>query len=253
VLLGQSVDQGSGVADAQVYEAQVERRLNEKHVSTSSAGVQRWEILNFANGGFGPLHKLAMLETKGFDFKPDAVLWINITDRDWIANELISAHGHKRGLAMLPWPEVQAILQKHGLAQSQERVVFGSKISVPLLEELLRWAYGRYAAVCKERGVRPLLVQMAQPEEDKVVGGKERGVQVELGGGTSLKEQGRKELGWAKEAGVEALDLLDVYAGQGDLKELWIKGYDHHPNLRGHTLMADKLYERLVAHPGLVR
>ncbi|MCK6548688.1 hypothetical protein L6R52_22785 [Myxococcota bacterium] len=252
-LLGQSVEQGSGVADGQPYEAQVEKKLNEKHVSTSSTGIQRWEILNLANGGFGPLHKLAMLEKTGFEFGLDGVIWINITDRDWTANEIISAHQHKLGLKMIPWPEVHEILAKHGIEQSLEKVVLQTKINEKLLEEIVRWVYARVAEESKKRGVRPILVQMAQPEEDTLIGGKERGVGVELDQGGSLKAQGKKELEWARAAGLEVLDLLDVYDGQGNVKDFWIKPYDHHPNLRAHTLMADKLYERLIKLEGLVR
>jgi hypothetical protein len=48
----------------------------------------------------------------------------------------------------------------------------------------------------------------------------------------------------AREAGFVVLNLIDVYKNQ-DIKSLRVAGWDSHPNVKGHKLIASKLYEAL--------
>lgn len=233
VFLGQSVEQGSGVGDGEAYEAQIEARLNAEKVSTSSTGVKRWEILNLANGGYGPIHKLAHLEKNGFRFGPDAILYVSITDQEWTENEITTAHKHPMGLAMIPFPEVQEILAKAGATQDLPRVTLVQRVR-PVLGDIVDVVYKRMVAECKKRGVRPIYVLMAQPEDKP-----------------ELEAKMRAELEMAKAAGFEIVDASDVYAGVPDKSVYWLARYDHHPNLEAHRMMAAKVYERLVALMGL--
>jgi hypothetical protein len=224
---GQSVEQGSGVGDGEAYEAIFEARLNKEQVSTSSAGVKRFEVLNFANGGYGPIHKLAHFE-KTLDFKPDALLYVSITDIPWTMNELLSAQEHRLGPKLIPYEEIHAIRKKAGVEDNTPRVIAEQKLR-PHLEEVVRWVYKRMVEICRERNIRPFVIILAQPEDDP-----------------ELLPMMEKELQMASEAGFEVLDLRDVYAGVPDPKKFWIAKWDHHPNVEAHRMMADKLYARFV-------
>ena len=56
----------------------------------------------------------------------------------------------------------------------------------------------------------------------------------------------------AKEAGFVVLDLSDVYKND-TLQSLSRSERDqHHPNAKGHRIIADRLYEELRAQGGLI-
>jgi hypothetical protein len=54
----------------------------------------------------------------------------------------------------------------------------------------------------------------------------------------------------ARDAGFTVIDLGDVYDGV-PREELIVAEYDFHPNARGHRLVAQRLYDELVARPEL--
>jgi len=237
VLLGQSVGQGSGVEDAQVYEAVTEARLNREKAGATIRGgaapVQHWEILNFANGGFGPVRKVAKLDREGFDFSPDAVLYVSISDFEWLMVELLSEQADLPPEKRIPYPEIQALRKQAGVTNDMPKVVAERKLR-PHLEEALTFLYRHTVESCRARGVRPLYAMLAQPEDNP-----------------ALVPVMAKELALAKQAGFEVIDLRDVYAGQKNIEQFWVAKFDHHPNAQAHKMIADRLYANLVALLGL--
>lgn len=57
--------------------------------------------------------------------------------------------------------------------------------------------------------------------------------------------------GWAKEEGVEHIDLFEAQAAD-DFRRIWTNG-DAHPNALGHQILAEGLREAVEAFvPGLI-
>jgi hypothetical protein len=48
---------------------------------------------------------------------------------------------------------------------------------------------------------------------------------------------------------VPVVDLRDSFAGETDMRQLRMSRDDFHPNTRGHRLLADNLYRRILADP----
>ena len=220
-LLGSSHTKGSGVADGETFENLIEDRLN-------AAGPERFEILNFSVGGYGPLSRLAVLQNRAIDFEPDAVLYVGIDDLTWIVNELANSAEKAHPI---PFEHIVSVTREAGLEPGLSRIVAEQRLR-PLARDLLTWTYRRFVEDCRARGIRPLAVVLPRPED--IPGEAELiGTQADL----------------MREAGFEMIDAENAYAGEGDYEDLWIAAWDKHPNAIGHRRMADRLYpafERLV-------
>ena len=105
----------------------------------------------------------------------------------------------------------------------------------PYREELLAWVYGRIVAECRDRGVVPIAGFIPHATHDPERDRREAARQLEI----------------AREAGFVAIDITDVYNSISDMKEVWLAEWDHHPNVEGHRLIADRLYDGLAEHLNL--
>jgi hypothetical protein len=222
VLLGASHGGGSGVGDDQTYENVTEDRLNAERAGRPAA---RYEILNFCVGGYGPLCRLRVLETKALGFQPDVLLYEGINDLTWVVNEI--AHAADQGVT-IPFPHVVERARAAGVEPGLPRVVAEKKIR-PLAAELVEWAYVQMVERCRANGVRPMALFLPRPE-DRSAEQADFDLQKEL----------------ATRAGFELVDVWDAYAALEDPEEIWIAPWDRHPNPDGHRMVAEKLYSGLV-------
>ena len=65
------------------------------------------------------------------------------------------------------------------------------------------------------------------------------------------QEETEETLRTARAAGFIVIDLSDVFTGQ-DLEAIRVAEWDDHPNEKGHRLIADRLYEAVVAQSDLI-
>ena len=72
-LLGGSYEMGSGVNNSEVYESLTEEKLNKNDTNSS---IKKYELLNFAVGGYHLIQQVELCNTKIFRFRPDAVLYV---------------------------------------------------------------------------------------------------------------------------------------------------------------------------------
>ena len=215
-LLGSSVVVGSGVADGENFESLLEDRLNREH---AGAAHSRYEILNFAVGGYGPLEQVVTVEKKVLAAQPNTVLYTaHDSDEERAVSHLAKAVYRR---VSIPYPELNAIAAAAIGAPSEDAAAARLK---PFGREIVSWAYGQIASRCASRGIRPVWMFLPAPHQE------------------------RNKIGYLKEladeAGFQAFDFSDTFASH-DLRSLTVSEVDYHPNPQGHRVMADRLYQVL--------
>ena len=219
-LHGASHEMGTGVRDEENFEALLEARLD--------ATGQRFEILNFAVGGYGPLSRLYDLEAKILDFEPDDLILSGINDLHWAAKELLGAMS---GAFELPWPELYELARQWEIEPGMDAIVAEARLR-PHRAELLGWVYERTRQICQPRDIGLYFVALPQPRVE---------AEATL---RDLKEQ----LAVAAAHGFVPIDILDVYGPGPDHSALRLAKWDGHPNAQGHAMLADRLYLELAPH-----
>ena len=227
VLLGSSHDLGSGVKEDETYENLVEDHLNHE---LPDSRYSRYEILNMSVGMSGLFQRLLRLEQQGFQFKPDAViLSVAAGDEQFLFRHLSRA----LSLGIEPPPDYRQILERvtrsAGINGKMPEVMIERRLQ-PYGDKLYEWAFQRFAQQCKQRGIHPLVIYRPAPVDFQGVERVDRSEVIRL----------------ARAAGLEVIDLSPAFDSVTDRNTLIIAKWDHHTTARGHRLLADKLYERLV-------
>jgi hypothetical protein len=227
VLLGSSHEQGTGVKEDQTYENLVEDSLNK---DLPSAHHPRYEILNLSVGGYSILQKLLRLEQEGFGFQPDAaILATAAVDQQFLVDHLRKALVLGREAPSNYKEFLAHIVQEARIDRSMPNAMIERRL-LPCVAEIDAWAFHRFARVCAEHGVRPLVLYRPAPVDFE-----------------GLEPAGRSEvIHLARAAGIEVIDLTPAFASVSDRSKLILAEWDHHTNALGHRLLADKLYEILV-------
>jgi D-alanyl-lipoteichoic acid acyltransferase DltB (MBOAT superfamily) len=223
-LLGASTVMGWGVADGEVFEALVEKRLNE---TRPAAGITSYEILNFAVPGYEPLQQLAVLD-KVWDFKPSAILYV-AAGRELLGIAQNLETSVRRGVP-IPYPFLGDVARRAGIDKRTDETAALRKLQ-PLRGEITTWLYGEMVKACREHGVVPVLVFLPHIYP---------GI---------WEREATEVMDRAREAGFVVLDLKHVY-GKTDGVALRLAEWDAHPNAEGHQMIANGLYDAIVQHAG---
>jgi hypothetical protein len=227
-LMGSSHVMGWAVAQADVFETVLERRLNRELCPTDRC---RFEILNFASFAYSPLSYLSVLEARARAFEPDFVLVIGHTMDSAFVNyslrrAVLSGHAVTEPYLLNTLREARIVPRlRDGLAEKRLR---------PFESALTTWAYGRLAAEARAMGAVPIYAFVPIPNRDLPL--------------TPARLRKIAEFtGAAGEGGHAVIDLTDVF--QGHRAEALQTGRSVHTNAVGHSLIAEALYARLVADP----
>jgi D-alanyl-lipoteichoic acid acyltransferase DltB (MBOAT superfamily) len=216
VLLGDSHAFGSGVANDEIFEAVLEKRLNNEQ------GSLKYEILNFGAPGSFLLRQLMVLDDKALAFSPDAV-FLMAHRRDEVRAVEDLAKAVKKG-QRIPYEYLREIVQRAGV--NKDMSLFNIKRRLmPFQNDILSWGYQRVVDICRSRGIRPVWLFVPMPYE-------------------RLQERNISEYTTAAQAaGFEIINLIHAY----NAKEPYVitLPWDAHPNALGHKLLADHLYEKL--------
>jgi hypothetical protein len=220
-LVGPSYVMGDGVGDTETFEALLEARLERGR----QPGEPAVEILNFATPNYFPLRHLVLLHRKVFAFQPDAVFMVShVSDAQDFAPVLATAATRNYEIPFAFLREKLAALGIDGNVTLEE----AARRLSPHKDDLLAQTYQQIVRDCLDRGILPVWLYIPAPNnatDDPRV--------------APLREM-------AQRAGFVTVDLGDVYQGV-DPRSLWIADWDYHPNADGHRLIADRLYERLLA------
>jgi hypothetical protein len=215
------------VPESQTYENLVEDRLNKDRPDSR---YSHYEILNMSVGGYGILQRLLRLEKDGFAFQPDAaILSVAAADPQFLVEHLRKA----LNLGIEPPPEYREIfdqvIHQAGVHKNMPDVMIERRLQ-PYVDEVYAWTFHRFAKVCAERGVRPLVIYRPAP--------------VDLDG---LEPAGRSQiLRLAQDAGLQVIDLSPAFDSVTNRDTLMIANWDQHTTALGHKLLANKLYQDLT-------
>jgi hypothetical protein len=225
-LLGSSHSMGAGVADNETFEAILEDRWNLENDGHAHA---RYEILNFAVGGYGPFQQLMALHRKALAFDPDAVYYAAYSyDLRQIIVDVV--YIISSGADTPYYPEVMEIARMAGVTERTSTVMATWHL-FSRRAEFTSWVYRRIVSDCRARGILPVWVLLPQPGESP-----QDPVAVETA-----------QL--ATNAGFVVMNLMDVF-DHHDARSIQLAEWDHHTNAKGHRLIAERLYQELKGSNG---
>jgi hypothetical protein len=228
-LLGSSHAMGGGVDDDETFENIAESILNR---DISSRTGLKYEILNFAVDGWGPVASLTELKRRVFDFEPDAVIHTGINEPRWVVKELME---DTRQYYQLPYPELREIISPAGVNSAMDEGVIREKLR-PYSEELLAWVYAEIVRECEERGIVAIAGFIPHATHDPERDRQEAATQAAV----------------ADSAGMLVIDMVNVYDSLPKMSLVWLAEWDHHPNAEGHRLIGEALYAGLVHNLDLI-
>jgi hypothetical protein len=200
-----------------VFEAVLERRLN------AEGGEERWEILNFAVGGYTLTDQVALCRHRIFDFEPDTVIYVAHTgtkERELDRLAEYFADGAAEGSDVLR-DFRGAVLVNPDLPVAEIRRQLRGDWSA-----LVDWGYREIVAACRSCGAEPVHVFLPKIRQ------------------MELEPADRELIEAAERAGFRSIVLESVY-GNWDGAAIQVAPWDFHPNALGHRLIAEALFARL--------
>jgi D-alanyl-lipoteichoic acid acyltransferase DltB (MBOAT superfamily) len=232
-LLGSSNTMGFGVDKRLTWETLLEDRLNrEARANDDKAGV---EIMNFATMGYSPLSQVMVVEKQAARFKPDIVLFVaHLLDASWIPNDLIACE--QQGIP-IPFDYLRDVLDEANVDGRTNTVIAQSRLK-PYEPVLLDWTYKRLAEECKAIGAVPVAILMQLPWEASDL----RRMLV------NQDERSRAQLSELERAGFIVVDMSATFNGMAR-SELILNKADRHCNPYANRIIAEQLYEKLLADP----
>jgi lysophospholipase L1-like esterase len=225
-LFGDSYTMGFGVADTEDYPTLLEDRLNRKRPLTE---CNRYEILNFAIGGYSAIQSALLAKVQVPKFNPDVVMYVpSHNEFGWVRQRL--AYAIEEGATFDEEPFLQGIRDDTGLSAdlSYHELVHRLK---PVTSELIKWAYASITAAASSIGARPVWVFLPQLRRDPESERKRYATTSEL----------------ARAAGFVTLSLERVWDGD-KAEALSLRRPDPHPNAAGHARIADHFFDELATN-----
>ncbi len=222
VMVGSSVVMGYGVNDDESFGLLLEAKLN----SGRALSAKRYEILNFGIGKGCALRRLVQIDRKVYAFEPDAIYYFAHQDELLGPIEQLVRLLEKN--FKLPYPALQDIVERARINSEMPPGVIQVRLS-PYKQEILLAIYRAIVNNCRRRGILPVWIYLPIP------------------GVSDAPEDSDQILKCARQSGFVVLDLTDWSQGHS-LTDVKRTREDHHPDGRGHRLIADVLYDALQQH-----
>jgi hypothetical protein len=230
VLLGGSVEMGTGVSDEDTFENLVEDELNRRRLFGKDVRV---EILNLALPGAHLPDNLARMVLDIDRFGPDAVIYsMHLRERKKSIQRLFKAVDKKTNLVL---PFLDSMVHRIGIhpgMTNREKLLLTTDKT---MDGWLRQAFVFFADHCRQKGYVPVSIYVPVPDP-------------------SCREnlaKAKKVMSLAREAGAHVLDLSAAYEGH-DIWQLRLARRDLHPNKEGHRLIAKAFLEQFLGDEGLL-
>ncbi len=228
-LLGSSYSMGSGVADGEPYEAVAEERLNREFAGPDRR-FDRYEILNFAVGGYTHAHQCAVYQEKVRQFHPDAVFLADHTTE----GQRVIHHFALRPVLMLtyPNPNVRRIADKAGIYRGMDPAM-AEEALFPYKGKLTLYLFEQLAAAVRSDGARVAWLYVPLTRDDMP--------------NREVIRPMRQDM-----ADMNQMIILSLEHAYGELRqaELSVAPWDEHPNVEAHRRLADELIREMLKADG---
>ena len=229
-LLGASYEQGAGVADHQTFEAVLEDTLN---AYLAGSPYERYEVLNFAVGGYSPVQNVAVAQQKMTEFAPDVVLYTMYSTEE--RRMLMQMENIVQQNRSLPYSYLTDLIDKSGARPEMPKEEIRALLD-PHAKDLLAWSFGEIARASRDLGVEPIALMMPTTRELDGIDSEWKDILTTI----------------TRDAGFTVLSLDDAYA-PFERTDVELAPWDQHPSVLGHQLVARRIYRAIQERPELFR
>ena len=221
VVLGSSHVMGWGVPLEKTFAKRVEEQLEATPIPGAEGA--RFEVINFAFNGLGPLGQIDLLRKRVGQYQPDIVLMVmHGFDYDQVNRDLPRS---LRAGVPLNSEYLEQVLRDARITARTHEVIAQNRLK-PYEKDATSWAYSRIADEIRKMHAVPMAIMMALPEQ------------------LPLKSDAfTNQLDRIRSAGFETFDLSKAF-GDNEAADLML--HDRHTNAAGHQLMAEALYQALT-------
>jgi len=221
-LLGSSSLMGWGVTDGATFEALLENRLNRELAGKPFA---KYELLNYGVPGYQPPQQLPNFD-RAMVLHPTAVMYF-ATGREQSRSTFYLAEVVQKGID-IPYGPLRDIVAKAGVAKGMTEAEARQRLA-SYGNEILTYVYAQIGERARKSGMRAIWVFLPP----------------DIQGAWQQEAADAERI--AENAGFVVLNLEDVFKGM-DGSKLILAEWDHHPNARGHEVIADRLFEGMLAN-----
>jgi hypothetical protein len=211
------------------YESLLENRLNETQLNPD---IQKFEVLNFAVGGYRITQIMETMIQKAAPFHPDvymvAITGVGVSHR-W------SFHiGHLLQRKIdLKYDFLRKVVADAHVEPSDSLETMDRKLA-PFTSAVFGWSLEQMKEEASKQGARMVILLIPEPVPSDLIG-------PQFASARPIIEK----------LGVPVIDLLDTYAGSKNLIELRVSRDDVHANARGHEMVFENLYRKIEQDPKL--
>ena len=211
------------------YESLLENRLNQTQVNPD---IQKFEVLNFAVGGYRITQIMEAMIQKAAPFHPDvymvAITGVGVSHR-W------SFHiGHLLQRKIdLKYDFLRKVVADAHVQPSDSLETMDRKLT-PFTPAVFGWCLEQMKEEAAKEGARMVILLIPEPVPSDL---------------TNPQFTSARPI--IERLGVPVIDLLDTYARSKNLIELRVSRDDIHANARGHEMVFENLYRKIEQDPKL--
>ncbi|HRX28413.1 MAG TPA: hypothetical protein P5235_03455 [Saprospiraceae bacterium] len=218
ILLGGSIEMGSGVSDDETFESVAESSLNKLD------SIPQIEIINMACSSRNIIHDLYVLDNQTDSFHPDGIIMFH-HEREWHAICNYFGKLYREGKASQLYPEIKNILDKYPHLENASN--WGRKTLLKDQKmEIMAAMYSRIKSIAKARNLKILWIYL--PEITNV--------------SASLDTSLLKLVDGNEFYVCDYSQIFDGYTRDS----LLTSSFDTHPNREGHAIIAARLKNDLI-------
>jgi hypothetical protein len=225
-ILGDSLSLGPYGHD---YVAQLENRLNQ---NCRTPEIQNYQVLNFSVYAYSILQMMDVGLTKAPLFHPDAYVF-TITDLE--AMDTLGWRTHVGSLLIngtdLKYDYLRKVVAEAGVQKTNHLPTIRKKLS-PYIQPVQRWALRQIRDQAAKQGASMAIFLIPAPLSSDLVDADFNEFQET-----------------AEPLGVPVIDLRDTFSSVNPATVEVDPNSDIHPNVLGHSMIADDLFAKMQAQP----
>lgn len=225
-LLGDSMALGPF---GQNYESLLEKQLNQTHLTPD---IQKFEVLNFAIGGYRITQIMDAMSEKAARFRPD-VYFVAITSVS-LSHRWSFHIGHLLQRKIdLKYDFLRQVIADAHVQPTDSMETIDGKLT-PYTPQVFKWCLEQMKEQASKEGAKLVILFIPEPIPPGV-----------------LTAQFARARAITQQLGLPVIDLLDTFRAYQDLLDFKVSRDDFHLNARGHEMVYENLYRSIVQDPRL--